>query len=98
MRKTLTLAGMALAITAAAPALAQVEYYSTLNYYTQTLKAARERCKGDNVVWLNTKTGQYSQLGQNDYGTTEQGRYVCESEARKSGTQAPAQAPTSAPH
>jgi hypothetical protein len=96
MQKTLTIAGLALAIAAAAPALAQVEYYSTLNYYTQTLKAARERCKGDNVVWLNTKTGQYSQLGQNDYGTTEQGRYVCESEARKSGT--PQQVPVPPPH
>lgn len=97
MRKTLTIAGMALAIAAAAPALAQVEFYPTITYYTQTLKAARERCKGDNVVWLNTKTGQYSQLGQNDYGTTEQGRYVCESEARKSG--APAQqAPAAPPH
>jgi len=97
MRKTLTLAGIALAIAATAPALAQVEYYSTLNYYTQTLKAAREHCKGDNVVWLNTKTGRYSQLGQNDYGTTEQGRYVCEAEARKTATPAQ-QAPVPAPH
>ena len=97
MQKTLTVAGMALAILAAAPALAQVEYYSTLNYYTQTLKAAREHCKGDNVVWLNTKTGVYSQLGQNDYGTTEQGHYVCESEAKKAGA-AQQQAPASPPH
>ena len=98
MQKTLMLAGMALALVAAAPALAQVEYYSTLNYYTQTLKAARERCKGDNVVWLNTKTGAYSQLGQNDYGTTEQGHYVCESDAKKAGAPQQQQAPASPPH
>ena len=83
MRKALICSGFAAAFLVATAASAQEHYYDTLSYYGDTLKKAREHCKGDTVVWLNTKTGVYSQLGQNDYGTTEQGRYVCERDVNK---------------
>lgn len=83
MRKALICSGIGAAFLVATAASAQEHYYSTESYYGETLKKARERCKGDTVVWLNTKTGVYSQLGQNDYGTTEQGHYVCQRDANK---------------
>jgi hypothetical protein len=48
---------------------------------------ARARCKTEKVVWVNTKgkTHTYHYAGSRWYGTTPQGTYMCESDARTSG-------------
>jgi hypothetical protein len=75
MLKTLIIVGLLVAATGAA---AQIRYYGTLSYYTDRLDKAKEHCKGDTVLWLDTKTGVLTQPGTNGYGTSEQGHYVCQ--------------------
>lgn len=107
MHKALICSGFAAAFLVATAASAQEQYYSTLNYYRHRLARAQEHCKGDTVLWLNTKTGHIIKPGSNGYGTTEQGHYVCQKEMTgKYGTeqqepgsqsQPPAQEPASQP-
>lgn len=43
---------------------------------------ARARCPSDTVVWVNTKSGVYHFAGTHNYGTTKQGTYMCEADAK----------------
>jgi len=47
-----------------------------------TDSAARARCPSDTVVWVNTKSGVYHFAGTHNYGTTKQGTYMCEADAK----------------
>ena len=45
---------------------------------------------GPGKVWLNTKTGVYHCYGGKNYGTTKQGKYMTEAEAKAQGGRLPA--------
>jgi hypothetical protein len=49
---------------------------------------ARVRCPSDTVVWVNTKSGVYHFAGTHNYGTTKQGTYMCEADAKAAGDRA----------
>ena len=49
---------------------------------------ARAHCPSDTVVWVNTKSGIYHFAGTHNYGTTKQGTYKCEAEAKAGGDRA----------
>ena len=51
----------------------------------QTDAQAKARCPTDTVVWLNTKSGIYHFAGTHSYGTTKQGAYMCEADAKAAG-------------
>lgn len=46
---------------------------------------AKGHCPTDTVVWVNTKSHKYHFAGHRSYGTTKQGAYTCEAEAKTSG-------------
>ncbi len=52
-------------------------------YSTETL--ARVHCPIDTVVWANTRSGIYHFRGDNNYGTTKRGAYMCERDALAEG-------------
>ena len=54
-----------------------------------TEQAAKLHCPTDTVVWLNLATNIYHYKGQNYYGNTKSGAYVCQKEADKAGARAP---------
>ena len=93
MRKALIISGIAVATLMASAASAQEHYYSTLSYYRHKLARAQEHCKGDTVLWLDTKTGHIHKPGTNGYGTTVHGHYVCQKEIGKYGTEEQQAAP-----
>ena len=47
--------------------------------------AAKGHCPSDTVVWVNTKSGKYFYSGHHWYGTTKQGAYMCEADAKGAG-------------
>jgi len=49
---------------------------------------ARAHCPADTVVWVNTKSHVYHFAGTHNYGTTEQGTYMCEADAKAAGDRA----------
>jgi hypothetical protein len=49
---------------------------------------AKAKCPTDTVVWVNTKTGVYHFAGTKSYGTTKQGAYMCEADAKAAGRRA----------
>ena len=49
---------------------------------------ARAKCPSDTVVWVNTKSGVYHFAGTHNYGTTKQGTYMCEVDAKAAGDRA----------
>ncbi len=49
---------------------------------------AKARCPSDTVVWLNTKSHIYHYAGTRSYGTTKQGAYMCEADAKAAGDRA----------
>jgi len=49
---------------------------------------AKAHCPTDTVVWVNTKSGIYHFAGTHNYGTTKQGTYMCEAEAKAAGDRA----------
>ena len=49
---------------------------------------ARARCPSDTVVWVNTKSHVYHFAGTHNYGTTKQGAYMCEADAKVAGDRA----------
>jgi hypothetical protein len=49
---------------------------------------AKAHCPADTVVWVNTKSGVYHFAGTHNYGTTKQGAYMCEAEAKAAGDRA----------
>ena len=52
-------------------------------YTTETL--ARVHCPIDTVVWANTRSGIYHFRGDDNYGTTKRGAYMCERDALAGG-------------
>jgi len=52
-------------------------------YTTETL--ARVHCPVDTVVWANTRSGIYHFRGDDNYGTTKRGAYMCERDALAGG-------------
>jgi hypothetical protein len=49
---------------------------------------AKAHCPSDTVVWVNTKSGVYHFAGTRNYGTTKQGTYMCEADAKAAGDRA----------
>lgn len=49
---------------------------------------AKAHCPTDTVVWVNTKSHIYHFAGTHSYGTTKQGDYMCETEAKAAGDRA----------
>ena len=43
---------------------------------------AKGHCPSDTVVWVNTKSHKYHYAGHRSYGTTKQGAYMCEADAK----------------
>jgi hypothetical protein len=52
-------------------------------YTTETL--ARVHCPIDTIVWANTRSNIYHFRGDNNYGTTKRGAYMCERDALAGG-------------
>jgi hypothetical protein len=46
---------------------------------------AKAHCPADTVVWVNTKSHKYHFSGHKSYGTTKQGAYMCEGDAKAAG-------------
>jgi hypothetical protein len=46
---------------------------------------AKGHCPSDTVVWVNTKSHKYHYAGHRSYGTTKQGAYMCEADAKAGG-------------
>ena len=46
---------------------------------------AKAHCPSDTVVWVNTKSHKYHFAGHKSYGTTKQGAYMCEADAKAAG-------------
>lgn len=53
-----------------------------------TEAAATSHCRGDEVVWLNVKTGVYHSKGTEYYGNTKNGAYTCKKDADAAGDRA----------
>ena len=49
---------------------------------------ARIRCPTDKVVWVNTRSKIYHYQGTRNYGTTKEGAYMCEADAKAAGDRA----------
>ncbi len=43
------------------------------------------RCPGDKVVWVNTRSGIYHFQGERWFGSTKEGRFLCEHDADTEG-------------
>ncbi len=69
---------VALALTGAVASAASLHTYKTAT-------GAQKHCPSDTVVWENTATGVYHMKGTKNYGTTKNGRYVCQQEADAAG-------------
>ena len=42
-------------------------------------------CPGDKLVWVNTRSGIYHFQGERYFGSTKQGKFMCERDADKEG-------------
>jgi hypothetical protein len=42
-------------------------------------------CPGDKVVWVNTRSHVYHFKGERYFGSTKEGKFICEREADKEG-------------
>jgi hypothetical protein len=42
-------------------------------------------CPGDKLVWVNTRSGVYHFQGERYYGSTKEGKFICERAADKEG-------------
>jgi len=42
-------------------------------------------CPGDKVVWVNTRSHVYHFKGERYFGSTEDGKFICEHDADKEG-------------
>jgi len=48
----------------------------------------KAKCPADTVVWVNAKSRIYHFAGTHNYGTTKQGAYMCEADAKAAGDRA----------
>ena len=60
----------------AVPALAQTVHHP---------EPAGFACPSDQKVWVNTRSGIFHLAGERYYGSTKQGKYVCEKAAKAEG-------------
>ncbi len=42
-------------------------------------------CPADRVVWVNTRSGVYHFRGERYFGSTQQGKFICEKDALREG-------------
>jgi hypothetical protein len=42
-------------------------------------------CPADKVVWVNTQSGVYHYRGERYFGSTKQGKFICEKDALQEG-------------
>ena len=42
-------------------------------------------CPGDKIVWVNTRSGVYHFQGERYFGSTKEGKFICERAADKEG-------------
>jgi hypothetical protein len=42
-------------------------------------------CPGDQIVWVNTNSGIYHYQGERYFGSTQQGKFICERDAQREG-------------
>ncbi len=42
-------------------------------------------CPSDKVVWVNTRSGVYHYQGERYFGSTQQGKFLCEKDALREG-------------
>jgi hypothetical protein len=54
---------------------------------THELPAAMA-CPGDKPVWVNTRSGVYHYKGERYFGSTKQGKFICEKDALREGDRA----------
>jgi hypothetical protein len=47
---------------------------------------ARSNCRGDTVVWANTKSHVYHLPGTPKFGNTKHGAFMCQADADRSGS------------
>ena len=43
------------------------------------------KCPGDVIVWVNIRSGVYHFQGERYFGSTRQGKFTCEKDARAEG-------------
>jgi hypothetical protein len=55
---------------------------------------AQSNCRGDTVVWVNTKSHVYHLPGSSAYGNTKHGAFMCRADADRSGVFRAAKAET----
>jgi hypothetical protein len=46
---------------------------------------AKSSCRGDTVVWVNTKSHVYHLAGSHSYGNTKHGAFMCRADADRNG-------------
>ncbi len=49
---------------------------------------AQLSCPGDRMVWVNTRSGVYHYKGERYFGSTKEGKFVCEKDALREGDRA----------
>jgi|HubBroStandDraft_6_1064221.scaffolds.fasta_scaffold4257156_1 hypothetical protein len=74
--RTGVLAGSLLLVAAAPPTQSD-----NLQYPTRA--AAEEHCPGEIIVWVDLETRVYYYRGQDRYGATKQGAYLCQRDVQK---------------
>jgi hypothetical protein len=82
-----TMAAPPPAAPAAAPAKPRVAAPTGAGGFSADAQA-KAHCPADTVVWVNTKSGVYHFAGTHNYGTTKQGAYMCEADAKAAGDRA----------
>ena len=45
-------------------------------------------CPSDKVVWVNTRSGVYHYQGERYFGSTKEGKFICEKAALREGDRA----------
>jgi len=75
-KKILASSLLVIGLLTGTPASAQTPTYAP---------TAELACKGDNVVWVNTRSGVYHYRGERYFGNTKEGKFVCEKDALREG-------------
>jgi hypothetical protein len=78
----------ALALTVLLPGLAITASPTPPPDNFPTEKEAQQHCPGDLVVWLDLPSRIYYYRGQQRYGATASGAYVCRDQAKGAGMRA----------